>query len=175
MPAFFNLTDMALDALKKLIDDLGAFDTQKEVVDIIEANTDLIVEMQSDQWMEGRGVDGEFLRPFYSENPYFKSKESAARYAKWKQKITPNPQRPDDVPNLYINGYLHSLLYADVYGEGSLDAMLKIDSDAPFAPKVFSVHKNALGLNEEKRLLFAENVTLPEFKKILQEKTGLIL
>lgn len=156
--------------LGDLIQALETFDPEKEVATIIEGHTDKLADLQRDQWMEGRGVDGEYIRPFYSENPYFKSPEAAARYAKWKAKITPNPQRPEDVPNLYINGYLHDSLYAEVVGD-----TFKIDSDVSFSQDAFEVHKNALGLDEEKRLLFAENITLPEFKEVLKEKTGLTI
>ena len=162
-----------LDNLEKFMEELKAFDARDELASIVEAHTDLIIDMQSDQWMEGRGVDGEYIRPFYSENPYFKTPEAAERYAKWKQKITPNPQRPVDVPNLYINGYLHSTLYAIVTGKDTLDPQFMIDAEAGFADRAFAVHKNAVGLNEEKRLLFAENITLTEFAKVLKLKTGL--
>jgi len=162
-----------LDGLKKIIDDLGSFDPQKEYETIIEDNAEIIVDLNRDQMMEGRGVDGEFLRPYYSENPYFKTPESAARYARWKQKITPNPQRPLDVPNLFINGYLHGSLYGKVTGKDTLYTQFEVESDVPFAESAFRVHKNALGLNAEKRLLFAEEILLPEFLNQLKEKTGL--
>lgn len=168
MSAFFNMNQIT--DIRKLIDDLKGFNAGDVLQEIVENNLELLADLQRDQWMEGRGGDGEFIRPYYSENPYFKTPESAKKYAKWKQIITPNPQRPEDVPNLFINGYLHSSLYTSLRQD-----VFDITSDVDFAPKVFDVHKNAQGLNEEKRLLFAENITLPEFSKVLKEKTGLEL
>jgi len=159
-----------LDDLKKFIDDLEAFDAKAEVIAIIGEKTEMLAELQSEQWMEGRGVDGEYIRPYYSENPYFKNKDAAVRYARWKQKITPNPERPFDVPNLYINGYLHSSVFAKV-----IDDEVEIDSLVSFADEVFRTHENAVGLSAKMRLLFAEQVVLPNFEDVLKEKTGLIL
>lgn len=159
-----------LDNLEILLKKLEDFDPKEELIAIVAGKTDTLTELQKDQWMEGMGVDGEFIRPYYSENPYFKTADSAAAYGRWKKKLTPNPQRPDDVPNLYINGFLHSSMHAEIIGD-----MFDMESDASFATDVFSVHKNAKGLNEEKRLLFAESVTLPMFSKVLQSKTGLVL
>jgi hypothetical protein len=150
-----------LDNIKQLLTGLGEFDAEKELQEIVSSHPEKLSDLQRDQMMEGRGVDGEFIRPFYSENPYFKSKESADRYANWKQKITPNPQRPKDVPNLYINGYFHDSLYTKFMGNE-----FEMESNASFGDNVFNVHKNAQGLNEEKRLLFLN---------VLLVKTGLEL
>lgn len=167
MPAFFNIRKM-LDGMLDLINNLKNFDEEQAVIVIIEKNEEKIVDLQRDQMMEGRGVDGNFIRPYYSENPYFKTAEAAKKYAKWKAKITPNPQRPEDVPNLYINGYFHSSLFVKIMND-----QFEIDTDADFGGDVFDVHKNAQGLNEEKRLLFAENITIPQFAEALKLATGL--
>jgi hypothetical protein len=169
MSALFLL--MGMDNLISLIEKIEAFDAKAELSIIVSDQGEKISDLQRDQMLEGRGVDGEYIRPYYSENPYFKTPEAAKRYAKWKQKITPNPQRPEDVPNLIINGYFHNLIFMRMNGEDEFE----IDSEASFSDNVFNVHKNARGLNEEKRLLFAENITLPEFKKVLLEKTNLEL
>src|SRR6185437_364222 len=137
---------------------------------IVEDNTDAIADLQREQMLEGRGVDGEYIRPFYSENPFFKKPGAAQRYAEWKQKITPNAKRPLDVPNLFINGKFHDSLSAKVDGE-----VFEIETSAEFGDKVFEVHQNAQGLDAEKRLEFAETITLPAVKEALQAKTGLTI
>lgn len=81
---------------------------EAEVRSACEAQGEVILSMQREQLMEGKASDGEDLRPYYTEDPYFKSKESAQRYAGWKQRITPNPKRNRNAPNLYINGRFHS-------------------------------------------------------------------
>lgn len=157
-------------SLKQLIDDLDKFDSHQVLLEIVEKNQEVIVDLQSEQWLEGRGVDGDFIRPFYSENPYFKTRDAATRYARWKAKITPNPERPFDVPNLYINGYLHGSLFVRFSGDE-----FEPDSTVSFADDAFSVHANAKGLNAKTRLQFAEQITLPQFAAALLEKTGLVL
>lgn len=156
-----------LDDLLKLADSINRFDTERVIVGIIDDNKEKIVDLQKEQLLEGMGADGQYIRPFYSENPYFKSLGAAMRYAKWKQVISPNPKRPEDVPNLFINGYLHNSLFVDIQGQ-----TVDIDSTVPFADEVFSVHKNAIGLDESNRKVFAETVTLPEFAKVFEQQTG---
>lgn len=154
--------------ISKFIEDLEGFDPKGELIAIVEDHTELLADLQRDQMLEGRGVDGEYIRPYYSENPYFKTPEAAARYAKWKSIITPNPQRPEDVPNLIINGMFHDSIFAKVSGDE-----FEMETSASFGEDVFRVHENARGLDEDKRLLFAEEITLPQFKEALLLKTGL--
>lgn len=77
-----------------------------------------IVDLQREQLAEGKAADGNDLRPYYSEDlraggGYFKSSQSAANYAAWKETID-NPyqagERNADAPNLYINGKFYSEL-----------------------------------------------------------------
>lgn len=159
---------MPLDDFKNRIDRLSAFDFGQELQTIVEDNTDEIVELQRQQMLEGRGVDGEYIRPFYSENPFFKKPGAAERYALWKQKITPNANRPLDVPNLFVDGTFHDSLFATV-GQGSFE----VDTSASFGDSVFDVHKNAQGLDEDSRMEFAEKITMPAITEALLTKTGL--
>lgn len=159
-----------LDNLAQFIDKLKSFDFGKEMEVIVETNTDKIADLQREQMLEGRGVDGDYIRPFYSENPFFKKPGAAQRYAAWKQKITPNPKRPLDVPNLFVDGTFHKSLFVDVD-----DKMFEIKTDVSFGEDVFAVHQNAQGLDEDSRMQFAEEVTLPTIKDVLLEKTGLVI
>lgn len=159
---------MALDGLRNLIGNLQKFNWEIELDIIVTNNLDKVIEMQQEQMMEGKGVDGEYIRPFYSENPYFKTAEAAHKYALWKAKITPNSKRPLDVPNLYINGYYQSSIQARVSAK-----TLTIGSDSSISGEVEDVHKNALGLNKDSRTKFANEITLPEIKKVFKEQTGL--
>lgn len=159
---------MPLDAFRDLINKIQVFDFGQELEKIVEDHADDITDLQREQMLEGRGVDGDYIRPFYSENPWFKKPGAAQRYAQWKQKITPNPQRPLDVPNLTVTGVFHDSLSAKV-----TSGFFEVDSGVAFGQDVFAVHKNAQGLDEEKRLLFAETYTLPEIKEALLEKMGL--
>lgn len=154
--------------MKAFIDKLTAFDFGKELETIVEEHADILGDLQREQMSDGRGVDGQYIRPFYSEDPYFKTPLAAERYAAWKEKITPNPKRPKDVPNLLINGYFYGSLKAKVSGQ-----VFTIDSNVELGEKVFEEHPNAQGLNAEKRLEFAETFTMPNIAAALLEKTGL--
>jgi hypothetical protein len=159
---------MPLDDFAQRIAKLQAFDFGKELETIVTDNVDAIADLQRDQMLEGRGVDGAFLRPFYSEDPYFKKPGAALRYARWKQKITPNPQRPLDVPNLIITGVFHESLTANVEGD-----LVEIETSAAFGDDVFDKFPKAQGLDEDKRLLFAETITMPAIKQALLEKADI--
>lgn len=75
-----------------------------------------IMEYQRMQLLEGKDSDNRDIHPFYSEDlkpqGYFYTKESAGRYAAWKEGISYpfSVQRNADAPNLYINGRFHSEL-----------------------------------------------------------------
>jgi len=161
---------MPLGQFKQLIDDLRSFDFEKEQQEIVADNSEKLVELQREQMLEGRGIDGEYIRPFYSENPYFKTPEAAKRYAAWKKRITPNDKRPEDVPNLFVDGTLHRSLFAKVENQ-----TFSILTNVSFGEKVFEVHKNAQGLDEESRKDFGMSVTLPQITQRLKDKTGLLI
>lgn len=76
-----------------------------------------ILDLQREQLFEGLSSSGEDIRPYYSEDlkpgGYFRSTESAKRYAQWKETGINYPytaQRNPDAPNLYINGKFHDEL-----------------------------------------------------------------
>lgn len=82
------------------------------------------------QLLRGKGSDGQDLTPGYLEDPYFKSKESAMRYATWKWNNSPSTGRNFNAPNLYINGYYHSKLKVFVGANGFIiDALVKFAED----------------------------------------------
>lgn len=71
------------------------------------------MELQRDQMYAGLDARGEYIRPYYTDDPYFHSKESARRYAQWKKNLHQRQwpayikkQRPIEVPNLIITGRL---------------------------------------------------------------------
>ena len=73
-----------------------------------------IMEQQHIQLLEGKGSDGEDMRPYYTEDlqphGYFKSQQSASNYMAWKETLNYpySVERNSDAPNLYINGRFYS-------------------------------------------------------------------
>jgi hypothetical protein len=160
-----------LTNLENIINGLQGFNSHDEVVKIVDDNQDVLVQLQKEQWMEGKGIDGQNIRPLYSEDPYFKTPEAARRYAEWKQRITPNDKRDFDAPNLFINGYyVHNSLGMTLSGDDFF-----LDPTSPKGKDILDEHPNASGLSPEQRLYFAEEKLLPKFAEILREKTTLQL
>lgn len=105
-----SVIDQLLSNVETLQASLDSGDVQR---DVLERHREDIIELQQIQLLEGKGSDGEDLRPYYSEDlqpqGWFKSKESAGRYAAWKGTLSYpfSVQRNPDAPNLYITGVFH--------------------------------------------------------------------
>jgi hypothetical protein len=115
------------------------------------------------QLWDGKNVFDNNIRPYYSENPYFETPQQAQAYINWKAKVTPNPNRFKDAPNLYINGYFYNTLEVEVKKES-----FKIKSDDTLGIKITSVHKNVLGLNEKNKEEIKKNDMIPFFIKFVE-------
>ena len=91
--------------------------TGQLVRDVVIRHDNDILELQKIQLFQGLASNGQDIRPYYSEDlkptGYFRSVESAGRYAAWKRDGISYPyiaNRNPDAPNLYINGKFHSEL-----------------------------------------------------------------
>src|SRR5689334_8615887 len=90
----------------------------QEAAEIISQDPGELEALQKRQLLKGLDNQGRPLSPKYTEDPYFKTVEAAIRYAKWKQTITPDPDRPWDVPNLFITGArVHNNIEVEVSGD----------------------------------------------------------
>ena len=90
------------------------------------------------------GIDGndEHLYPTYDDDPFFEEKgpwyHRNNGYKQWKRDITPPTAgvmlllqpRPDNVPNLFINGKFHDEVFAVMEGD-ALSVKVKEDGDGP--------------------------------------------
>lgn len=148
-----NLTDV-IDNIESIVLDLA-----------MEANPS-IVELNQEQMYEGKTSEGNDISPKYSENPYFKTKESAARYAEWKMKITPNKDRNKDVPNLYINGGFYESIISD-----KTDKEITQKTTSALGRKIISEHKDVLGLNKKSLKIMSQNIKEPLLNNIRDELT----
>ncbi|MCF0219322.1 MAG: hypothetical protein HUK14_06030 [Muribaculaceae bacterium] len=90
------------------------------------------------------GLDGNdrYLSPTYDSDPYFEEEgvwyHRSGAYKEWKREITPpvggvmlmlHP-RPDNVPNLFINGKFHSEIFGTVHGD-TLSFDVREDGNGP--------------------------------------------
>lgn len=103
-----------------------------------------IMEQQHIQLLEGKGSDGNDLRPYYTEDVkphgYFKTQQTASNYMAWKETLSYpySVTRNSNAPNLYINGRFHSEL--EVRFEAQV---LMIVPSTPYASQI--VRKYGIG------------------------------
>lgn len=129
-----------------MISNLEELNVTQLAADALAEHTGNYIRLNKEQLMEGKNRLGEDLSPTYLEDPYFKTPESALRYSKWKDEITPNPKRKKHVPNLFIIGSFQGSIEMDVVkDEFELRATYK---DAPSIEAKFT--NDIYGLNEEK-------------------------
>jgi hypothetical protein len=129
------------------------------VGEVLQRHEQDIIEYQRIQLLEGRDSDGQDIRPYYSEDVkphgYFHSRESAGRYAAWKEGLSYpfSVSRNGDAPNLYVNGKFHSELGVRFGNDG-----LSIEPMTPYAAKIVEKYgRNTFGLSWEKwNTLFTE-------------------
>lgn len=143
-------------------------------VNVIEITKDVIVDNATDvedlnrkQLYKGLDANGKFLSPKYSEDPWFTSKEAALRYAEWKKKITPDPDRPLDVPNLFITGRFHYSRTVEVEG-----SKIAFRSNDPNANKIKAKFKNIDGLTDNSIQAFRKNTLYPQLVGKIAQITG---
>ena len=131
-----------------------------------------ILEQQRIQLLEGKDSQGKDMHPYYSEDikprGYFKTKESAKRYADWKQTISYpfSVQRHTDAPNLYITGVFHDDLGLD-FGTDSV----KVIPDTAYAANIMAKYKTeAFGLSMEKwKVIFDDKGAKESLIKLMKE------
>lgn len=148
---------------------LKGFSLQSEVADSVNETKEAMLSLNRMQLLRGLTSEGEYLSPKYSEDPFFKSKESAKRYAQWKKKIEPvKTDRPEDVPNLYIVGVFH----------GSIDVNANANeytftSSASFASGVEGKFSDIYGLtSESKSETYIPEYLLPSVQRKVTSKLG---
>ena len=142
--------------------------------DVLKEHEQEIVEQQRIQLLEGKDSQGNDMHPFYSEDikprGWFNTKESAKRYADWKQTISYpySVQRKADAPNLYITGVFHDDLNIS-FGADSL----QIIPDTGYAANIMKKYGfNMFGLNAEMWGVIwndwgAKSELIEEMKKVL--------
>lgn len=117
--------------LDELIQKYNPSQVRPAVVRALSYTASQYEDLLREQLLHGKGSDGQDLKPGYLEDPYFKTPESAMRYAQWKQKISPDVGRNFNAPNLFITGYYHKRMKVFVFEDG-----LTIDNFAVFGEAV---------------------------------------
>jgi len=124
---------------------------QKEQTEILDA--------QKEQWQEGKSATGKDLEPSYLDDPYFKTKAAAQKYAAWKQQITPNPKRKFKSPNLFINGTFYKSVDVAISGVTAI-----FDSGIQLGKKIEAKYNDLYGLTPENKLEIRNKVIIDYIK-----------
>lgn len=102
---------------------------EEACVRCISDNSDIVLKAVREQLYSGVDGDGRHLSPTYDDDPFFEEEgpwhHRAKDYKAWKRSITPPvsgtmlglPPRPDDVPNLFIDGKFYSEINATLKGD----------------------------------------------------------
>ena len=151
---------MDLTNIENIIAGLESFNANDEVENIIESNTDVLVQLQRDQLSEGIDKDGNIRADAYA--PYTISEKR--RYGEGIGAIT-------DHVTFYMTGSLYESLFYKATGTN-----FEITSPLPTYEKMIDrITDEEYGLSPDKRLYFAEEKLLPLFSEVFTEKTGLII
>jgi hypothetical protein len=111
----------------------------RSVPDILQGEVnrsqDVLLGLNEDQMLYGRDADGKLLSPTYLNDPYFNDRKNpglaAEQYMNMKIALEPEhrqrlysmgiqlfPEKPEDVPNLLVNGnWFMNLLFIGVSGD----------------------------------------------------------
>lgn len=119
-----------------------------------------------DQLWDGIRADGQLLRPLYTEDPYFRGNERQMRwYIQWKNRITANANRPEEAPNLFINGKFYSELTVEC-GDDSME----VRGRTSFSNGIIEKYgKSSFGLTDGNLSKVIEASVCPHILKRLKE------
>ena len=152
--------------LKNLKNRIQKLDINKIIKNIFDEGyfIDWIIQTNKDQLWEGKTAYGDDITPSYSNDPYFKTREAALRYAAWKQKITPSSKRNKDTPNLYINGAFYGSIDEKV-NTTNIETITKTS----LGRDIVSKYPTALGITPKSRKELAKSKLLPIFREKFKE------
>lgn len=138
---------------------LAKVNITKTAGDALQKESAMLREMNIEQLMQGLNSQGEQLSPKYSEDPYFKSRQAALNYARWKKKLFPDT--PFDVPNLIIIGTYHNSITAKRAGN-----QVQFRASATFASSIEAKYgKKELGLSPDNKQIAYREIVKPELVK----------
>lgn len=139
------------------------------VVGAIENTATDLIALNQEQLYKGLLNDGSFVTPKYQEDPYFSTPEAAQAYSDWKDAITPNPERPPGVPNLFINGRFY-----ESWSVTATAQKITFESSDPNAQDIEETFGEKIyGLDNESMGDYRRNFFFPELKEAIETQTNL--
>ena len=152
---------MSLQQLKSVIDKLEAFDFAGEQERIVSDHRNVIADMQAEQLALGKNSKGEDITLDGRGYTPFTIQEKKAKGVGL-GKITSR-----------ITWFMTGALYGSLYAEVSAHKFYIKSNSFKFDKLVKRSGAKTIGLNETLRRRFAEDIALPEIRKVFISKTGL--
>lgn len=118
---------------------------EQACIKCMEDNSDTVEMAITEQLYSGLDGEAQYLEPTYDNDPFFNEEgfwyHRGKDYKAWKSNITPPirgamlglPPRPDNVPNLFINGKFYSEIVASRRGD-----VLHVDPGKGNGPDIVS-------------------------------------
>lgn len=162
------------DIIKKI-----ATGFEESVAVCMDDNKVTVLRAVTEQLYSGLDSDGGYLSPSYDADPFFEEEgewhHRSDDYKAWKNAITPPeggymlglPPRPDNVPNLFINGKFYSEIDAERH-----DMSLHVDPGTGNGPDIVAKYGDSiLAMGDTAVRYFNEYHTWPAIKELF-EKSG---
>lgn len=111
--------------------------------DFIKENEQSIVSLNQSQLWDGKTTEDEYIRPLYASR----------LYGQYKQEITPNSNRPDEVPNLHVTGDFYKSMNIDLREDEFF-----IKSETLRGSQLKQKYNNILGLTPENIIVLATDL-----------------
>ena len=124
---------------------------EESILQCLESQSRTLVYAVQEQIFCGQTGDGKFISPTYDDDPFFEEEgfwyHRSKDYKAWKYSITPPaggtllglPPRPDNVPNLYINGKFFSEITATRRGN-----IIYVDPGSGNGPAIVAKYGDSL-------------------------------
>lgn len=142
----------------------------------LDENKGMVLTAIREQLYSGQNGEGEHLSPTYDSDPFFEEEgwwyHRAYAYKAWKREITPPlagtmiglPPRPDDVPNLFIDGTFYEEIKATRRGMA-----LVVDPGDGNGPKIVRKYgDNILTMGPNARDYFKLYFMIPAIENFLK-------
>lgn len=152
---------MSLNNLRNTINKLEQFNWGAELETIVTTNTDALVQLQELQLYEGIDSKGSQITL------------DGRGYSKKTFEIKTAKGQPTDRVTWKDTGALYSSLEA-ILTSNSI-TFTSVSEEVKFNIMIERSGPDVIGLDEEKRLQFATNITLPAIKQIFNDKTGFVI
>lgn len=150
---------------------------EKNAVQCLSNHTGIVVMAIQEQIYCGQNGEGNYLSPNYDNDPYFEERgywyHRAKDYKAWKKAITPPresrmlglPPRPENVPNLFIDGTFFSEITATMRGD-----TLYVSPGQKNGPDIVAKYKESLlDFGDNSVDYFNRNYMMPSIEQFIKK------